>query len=856
MRFVLGILFAASAFGQTGGALQPVPIQQPLDNAGRTLQGQCLYTYAAGTTTPQATYSNSALSVPNTNPIVLNGFGREPAVYLSAVSYKIVLAYAVLGSCPVSPGTVIWSQDNVYDFGELLKVTLNGSGGAAQIGFQQAGGSLITVGGAIGSVGIYDLGYSSLSTGCTAASSAPFLISKAWAAVTTQALNCNVNFIPGGRIQPAAAQIVTFTGQVNCPVLQQCFDTTVGGPGSVRFFPNAGGIPGSVGNVSAEWFGAKCTSIQSGVTSDGLINQKALLSAEQAMLNWGANPDMRPLNVGKFTLGQCGVGAYGFPISGTVSLSPAVTFSGTENTATYMFVPSGSFTPSTNGNYVFDTIILEGMGQVPNENFDMGLKNVQIFPSAFNASIIGGVWWGASLRSSLSHLWIQTRGIGVYIPGLDGGTIDNIEVDTYNQACNETISKSQGLVFNDNLADNLINVVSNLKFLWGAANGPPQMDVPLGCDVSGLIYGGLPMLEVGNVNGLVINGAGFEQVMYPVVVHSSYNVKLNSFSTFLDCGATCPFDVPCAAIISSGAQGFHMDLSANHATRGICIGEAWAPTFNYQSPSANLITLIDPYGCVEQTAGMSLTSGATPPAWPGIGCSGTTTDGAITWTAEGPVNIACSPQIQNLTPYLYANFGAQQNCYIPPTQIVQTSGQGSYQQKTPGTMGNSGPSVNGTFEYVYDSDTFWTSPTPQFISVKGVNFNSTADQLVYVNFPTGYTRFLIKSVTLSNSSVALTTARLGVYSGPQLSPGCIWLPGAQSWEVPANAQTSLYSVTLAVETNNTGTSCMGFGTASSGNTYSGIAGYSRTAGFFYLVATVPQGVAATADMTFELTFLP
>ena len=146
MRFVLGILFVASAFGQTGGALQPVPIQQPLDNAGRTLQGQCLYTYAAGTTTPQTTYSNRALSVPNTNPIILNGFGRQPAVYLSAVSYKIVLAYATTpGNCPVSPGTVIWSQDDVFDYGELLKVSMSGPTGAGQIGFQQVGGTATTV---------------------------------------------------------------------------------------------------------------------------------------------------------------------------------------------------------------------------------------------------------------------------------------------------------------------------------------------------------------------------------------------------------------------------------------------------------------------------------------------------------------------------------------------------------------------------------------------------------------------------------------------------------------------------------------------------------------------------------------
>lgn len=141
----LTILFSISAFAQIGAPLAPVPIQQPLDNSGRTLGGSCLYTYAAGTTNQQLTYSDSALMTANTDPVVINGFGRLPAIYLSAVAYKLVLSYPTNGSCPSSPGSVIWSQDEVYDVGALLKVLLASTTGAAQIGFEQVGGTATTV---------------------------------------------------------------------------------------------------------------------------------------------------------------------------------------------------------------------------------------------------------------------------------------------------------------------------------------------------------------------------------------------------------------------------------------------------------------------------------------------------------------------------------------------------------------------------------------------------------------------------------------------------------------------------------------------------------------------------------------
>ena len=85
-------------------------------DSGVPLAGGKLYTYAAGTTTPLATYTTSAGSVANTNPIILNAGGRTAnEVWLTSGStYKFVLQD--------STGSTIGTYDNVpgvNDFGTL-----------------------------------------------------------------------------------------------------------------------------------------------------------------------------------------------------------------------------------------------------------------------------------------------------------------------------------------------------------------------------------------------------------------------------------------------------------------------------------------------------------------------------------------------------------------------------------------------------------------------------------------------------------------------------------------------------------------------------------------------------------------
>jgi len=54
----------------------PLPKQQFIGSNGRPLAGGKVYTYSTGTTTPKATYTTSAGTVANTNPVILDSAGR------------------------------------------------------------------------------------------------------------------------------------------------------------------------------------------------------------------------------------------------------------------------------------------------------------------------------------------------------------------------------------------------------------------------------------------------------------------------------------------------------------------------------------------------------------------------------------------------------------------------------------------------------------------------------------------------------------------------------------------------------------------------------------------------------------
>ena len=82
-------------------SVSPSPIGgfagQFFDNNGTPLAGGKLFTYGAGTTTPQTTYTSASGAVPHTNPIVLDSAGRVPGgeIWLTnALAYKFVIETA------------------------------------------------------------------------------------------------------------------------------------------------------------------------------------------------------------------------------------------------------------------------------------------------------------------------------------------------------------------------------------------------------------------------------------------------------------------------------------------------------------------------------------------------------------------------------------------------------------------------------------------------------------------------------------------------------------------------------------------------------------------------------------------
>lgn len=86
--------------------LSPDPRLRELTDLGVVAPGALLYTYAAGSTTPLATYSDFELTTPNQNPMEASTGGLFGPIYLNpGTQYKYELTTAL--------GVPLWEQDHV-----------------------------------------------------------------------------------------------------------------------------------------------------------------------------------------------------------------------------------------------------------------------------------------------------------------------------------------------------------------------------------------------------------------------------------------------------------------------------------------------------------------------------------------------------------------------------------------------------------------------------------------------------------------------------------------------------------------------------------------------------------------------
>lgn len=112
-------VLSSSAFG--AGTVPGFSLAQQQDSNGTPLVGCLLYTIQAGTvSTPQSGYQDSALTLPLSNPIICDAYGRLPQIFLADGSIKLRLTK--------SNGVQVFSQDGI-----LVVGASSGGGGGSPV---------------------------------------------------------------------------------------------------------------------------------------------------------------------------------------------------------------------------------------------------------------------------------------------------------------------------------------------------------------------------------------------------------------------------------------------------------------------------------------------------------------------------------------------------------------------------------------------------------------------------------------------------------------------------------------------------------------------------------------------------
>jgi len=91
---------------------------QAFDADGNPLASGKLYSYAAGTLTPLATYTTQAGNVANANPVILDSAGRA-SVWRGPASYRMILK--------TSADVTVWDVDNIGTSGDPQSPVIGGS---------------------------------------------------------------------------------------------------------------------------------------------------------------------------------------------------------------------------------------------------------------------------------------------------------------------------------------------------------------------------------------------------------------------------------------------------------------------------------------------------------------------------------------------------------------------------------------------------------------------------------------------------------------------------------------------------------------------------------------------------------
>lgn len=91
-----------------------MPYQYAQSLTGAPLAASRLYFYASGTVIPLDTFSDQALTIPNTNPVEADQYGVFPNIFLQNAAYRVV--HTEQPTATGGPGAEIWTADPVSPY--------------------------------------------------------------------------------------------------------------------------------------------------------------------------------------------------------------------------------------------------------------------------------------------------------------------------------------------------------------------------------------------------------------------------------------------------------------------------------------------------------------------------------------------------------------------------------------------------------------------------------------------------------------------------------------------------------------------------------------------------------------------
>lgn len=595
-------------------ALSPSPKLQFFDSNGAPLAGGKLFTYLAGSSIQQATFTDSTEAASNTNPIILDSTGSA-SVWLGALFYRMVLQDA--------NSVQIWDIDNISSSnlpfltqmsfvegaspgGVVASDLIYGSAAAHRLAFNNnnAGEDLIvgqntvdtltnktltsptlhtpiidtpTFQGPIDLNGVRKLDgiiyvaatTSTLALAITAAGSSGTIVVPPSAGTLIVPLNATVpagvtlKIEQGAMLSIAPGQIVTISGDFQAGAYQ-----VFTGSGTVQFTETAKQVA-----VLPEWWGAVADGSQAYPVT-GTDNLAAFQKALAALPNYPGLPSQGPYQLVDGTFAKTGkvrfsVGRY--VISSTWVMSPFVTYECPSYLGTFICLQDNA---AASGAELWTLNVQALVGPSPNTSYGAQFINMAVEGNAntgaggHNVKASGVIMNGAQ-GTALGTLWIENVGIRGFWLQNSGSNVSGLGGPSHLEVLGCTVGPGvqldAGFATFGSIRSEVVNTAgTNLD-----ADGDPNPALLIGSAASnGAI----------NVN---IDMFGAEFSFLPMKIWSGNAITIKNITI----GIKGVGGAPSAIIISHGANAvqlgpmFTFDVAANCFTNFI-VDRTKTPTKN------------------------------------------------------------------------------------------------------------------------------------------------------------------------------------------------------------------------------------------------------------------------------------